>query len=211
MSISKDGTTVSGTANGSGSVTVSYSYNGYSDSATFNITYNEPTPEPEPETWPDWDDPSVVYTFQWSNATESISAYDIAYDLSNNVNYHYYISATVSSYRTRTSSKGNTENQNVSYTGKEKGWPEGNNTSTSSRGDRGTLTQNNSGKTITWSWSQKGRPEGPATGPYYSLITPQLSFATAGGTKTAKYKRYYLKEGEEVDVTELTHSVTDGV
>ena len=85
--------------------------------------------------------------------TESISAYDIAYDLSNNVNYHYYISATVSSYRTRTSSKGNTENQNVSYTGKEKGWPEGNNTSTSSRGDRGTLTQNNSGKTITWSWS----------------------------------------------------------
>lgn len=211
MSISKDGTTVSGTANGSGSVTVSYSYNGYSDSATFNITYNEPTPEPEPETWPDWDDPSVVYTFQWSNATESISAYDIAYDLSNNVNYHYYISATVSSYRTRTSSKGNTENQNVSYTGKEKGWPEGNNTSTSSRGDRGTLTQNNSGKTITWSWSQKGRPEGPATGPYYSLITPQLSFATAGGTKTAKYKRYYLKEGEEVDVTELTHSVTAGV
>lgn len=205
MSISKDGTLISGTANGSGSVTVSYNYGGYSDSATFSITYNEP------ETWPDWDDPSVVYTFQWSNMTESISAYDIAYDLSNNVNYHYYISATVSSYRTRTSSKGNTENQNVSYTGKEKGWPEGNNTSTSSRGDRGTLTQNNSGKTITWSWSQKGRPEGPATGPYYSLITPQLSFATAGGTETAKYKRYYLKEGEEVDVTELTHSVTAGV
>ena len=205
MSISKDGTLISGTANGSGSVTVSYNYGGYSDSATFNITYNER------ETWPDWDDPSVVYTFQWSNMTESISAYDIAYDLSNNVNYHYYISATVSSYRTRTSSKGNTENQNVSYTGKEKGWPEGNNTSTSSRGDRGTLTQNNSGKTITWSWSQKGRPEGPATGPYYSLITPQLSFATAGGTETAKYKRYYLKEGEEVDVTELTHSVTAGV
>ena len=211
MSISKDGTTVSGTANGSGSVTVSYSYNGYSDSATFNITYNEPTPEPEPETWPDWDDPSVVYTFQWNNMTESISAYDIAYDLSNNVNYDYYISATVSSYRTRTSSKGNTQNQDVGYTGKEKGWPSGNNTSISSRGDRGTLTQNNSGKTITWSWSQKGRPEGPATGPYYSLITPQLSFAAAGGTETAKYKRYYLKEGEEVDVTELTHSVTAGV
>lgn len=206
MSISKDGTTVSGTANGSGSVTISYSYNGYSDSATFGITYKEPD-----ETWPSWDDPSVTYTFQWSNMTESISAYDIAYDLSNNVNYHYYIVATVSSYRTRTSSKGNTENQDVSYTGKEKGWPEGNNTSTSSRGDRGTLTQNNSGKTITWSWSQKGRPEGPATGPYYSLITPQLSFATAGGTETAKYKRYYLKEGEEVDVTELTHSVTVGV
>nr|DAE06519.1 MAG TPA: hypothetical protein [Myoviridae sp. ct0jJ30] len=58
MSISKDGTTVSGTANGSGSVTVSYSYNGYSDSATFNITYKEPD-----ETWPSWDDPSVTYTF----------------------------------------------------------------------------------------------------------------------------------------------------
>ena len=57
MSISKDGTLISGTANGSGSVTVSYNYGGYSDSATFSITYNER------EIWPDWDDPSVVYTF----------------------------------------------------------------------------------------------------------------------------------------------------
>lgn len=157
MSISKDGTTVSGTANGSGSVTVSYNYGGYSDSATFNITYNEPAPEPE--IWPDWDDPSVTYTFQWSNMTTSISANDIAYDLSNNADYHYYQSATVSSYRTRTSSKGNTQNQDVGYTGKEKGWPSGNNTSTSSRSDSGTLTQNNSGKTITWSWSQDGKPQ----------------------------------------------------
>lgn len=42
MSISKYGTTVSGTANGNGSVTVSYSYQGHSDSATVNITYNDP-------------------------------------------------------------------------------------------------------------------------------------------------------------------------
>ena len=208
MSISKDGTTVSGTANGSGSVTVSYDYGGYSDSATFSITYEEPEPD---ETWPSWDDPSVVYTFQWSNATESISADNIAYDLSNNVNYHYYQSASVSSYRTRTSSKGNTEEQGVGYTGKEKTFPVDNNTSTSPRSDSGTLTQNNSGKTITWSWSQDGRPEGPTTGPYYSLITSSLSFTTEGGTQTARYKRYYLKEGAEVDVTELTHSVTAGI
>lgn len=205
MSISKDGTLIYGTANGSGSVTVSYNYGGYSDSATFNITYNEQ------EIWPDWDDPSVTYTFQWSNMTESISANGIAYNLSNDVNYHNYKSATVSSYRTRTSSKGNTENQNVSYTGKEKGWPEGNNTSTFSRSDSGTLTQNNSGKTITWSWSQNGRPEEPTTGPYYSLITSSLSFTAKGGIQTARYKIYYLKEGEEVQATELTHSVTVSV
>lgn len=205
MSISKDGTLIYGTANGSGSVTVSYNYGGYSDSATFNITYNEQ------EIWPDWDDPSVTYTFQWSNMTESISANGIAYNLSNDINYHGYKSATVSSYRTRTSSKGNTENQNVSYTGKEKGWPEGNNTSTFSRSDSGTLTQNNSGKTITWSWSQNGRPEEPTTGPYYSLITSSLSFTAKGGIQTARYKIYYLKEGEEVQATELTHSVTVGV
>lgn len=42
MSISKDGTTVSGTASDSGYVTVSYSYNGHSDSATCNITYSKP-------------------------------------------------------------------------------------------------------------------------------------------------------------------------
>lgn len=205
MSISKYGTLISGTANGSGSVTVSYNYGGYSDSATFNITYNER------ETWPDWDDPSVVYTFQWSNMTESISADGIAYNLSNDVNYDMYKSATVSSYRTRTSSKGNTENQDVGYTGKEKGWPSGNNTSTFSRSDSGTLTQNNSGKTITWSWSQNGRPEEPTTGPYYSLITSSLSFTAEGGTKAARYKMYYLKEGAEVQATELTHSVTVGV
>lgn len=40
--IEKDGTLISGTANGSGSVTVSYSNgSGYSDSATFSIIYNE--------------------------------------------------------------------------------------------------------------------------------------------------------------------------
>lgn len=153
MSISKDGTTVSGTASDSGYVTVSYSYNGYNDSATCNITYEEQ------EIWPSWDDPSVTYTFQWSSMTESISANGIAYNLSNDIEYHMYKSATVSSYRTRTSSKGNTEDQDVGYTGKEKGWPSGNNTSTSSRSDSGTLTQNNSGKTITWSWSQDGKPQ----------------------------------------------------
>lgn len=205
MSIDKDGTLISCTANGSGSVTVSYNYGGYSDSATFSITYNEQ------EIWPDWDDPSVTYVFQWTNMTESISANDIAYDLSNAGNFGAYNNATVSSYRTRTSSKGNPEDQDVGYTGREKGWPSGNNTSTFSRSDSGTLTQNNSGKTITWLWSQNGRPEEPTTGPYYSLITSSLSFTAEGGTQTARYKMYYLKEGVEVQAIELTHSVTVGV
>ena len=205
MSIDKDGTLISCTANDSGSVTVSYNYGGYSDSATFSITYNEQ------EIWPDWDDPSVTYVFQWTNMTESISANDIAYDLSNAGNFGAYNNATVSSYRTRTSSKGNPEDQDVGYTGREKGWPSGNNTSTFSRSDSGTLTQNNSGKTITWLWSQNGRPEEPTTGPYYSLITSSLSFTAEGGTQTARYKMYYLKEGVEVQAIELTHSVTVGV
>lgn len=211
MQISKYGTTISGTANGSGSVTVTQTYHDhntdhtYRDSDTCDIIYEE-------ETFPDWDDPSVVYTFQWSNATESISAYDIAYDLSNNASYHYYQSATVSSYRTRTSSKGNTENQNVSYTGKEKGWPRENNTSTSSRSDSGTLTQNNSGKTITWSWSQNGRPEDPVLGPFYRWKNGNsMSFTTSGGEQSLTYQEYYTKGGVEQDVTDKTVSLTKDI
>lgn len=206
MSISKDGTTVSGTASDSGYVTVSYSYNGYSNSDTFSITYKEPD-----ETWPSWDDPSVTYTFKWNDNSTSISANGIAYDLSNKSDYNSYTNMGVTSYRTRISSKNHSEDQNVDYSPKTIGFPSGSNSSTSQRTDSGTFTQDHSGKTITWSWSQDGRPEGPTTGPYYSLITSSLSFTAAGGTETAKYKRYYLKEGEEVDVTELTHSVTVGV
>lgn len=208
MSISKDGTTVSGTANGSGSVTVSYSYGGYSDSATFSITYNEPEPD---ETWPSWDDPSVTYTFKWNDNSTSISANGIAYDLSNKSDYSSYTGMGVTSYRTRISSKNNSEDQNVDYSPKTIGFPSDSNSSTSQRTGSGTFTQDHSGKTITWSWSQDGRPEGPTTGPYYSLITSSLSFTAEGGTQTAKYKRYYLKEGSEVNATELTYSVTADV
>ena len=211
MSIYKDGTLISGTANGSGSVTVSYNYGGYSDSATFSITYNEPTPEPKPETWPSWDDPSVTYTFQWDDGSASISADGIAYDLSNESSFSSYKTMQVTSARTRISSLGHPQSESVEWDGGSQGWPSGNNTSTSARKDNGTLTQKHSGKTITWSWYQNGRPEGPTTGPYYSLITSSLSFTAKGGTQTARYKIYYLKEGEEVQATELTHSVTVGV
>lgn len=206
MSISKDGTTVSGTASDSGYVTVSYSYNGYSDSATCDITYKEPD-----ETWPSWDDPSVTYTFKWNDNSTSISANGIAYDLSNKSDYDSYTNMGVTSYRTRISSKNHSEDQNVDYSPKTIGFPSGSNSSTSQRTDSGTFTQDHSGKTITWSWSQDGRPEGPTTGPYYSLITSSLSFTAEGGTQTAKYKRYYLKEGAEVNATELTYSVTADV
>lgn len=206
MSISKDGTTVSGTASDSGHVTVSYSYNGYSDSATCDITYKEPD-----ETWPSWDDPSVTYTFKWNDNSTSISANGIAYDLSNKSDYDSYTNMGVTSYRTRISSKNHSEDQNVDYSPKTIGFPSGSNSSTSQRTDSGIFTQDHSGKTITWSWSQDGRPEGPTTGPYYSLITSSLSFTAEGGTQTAKYKRYYLKEGAEVNATELTYSVTADV
>lgn len=205
MSIDKDGTLIYGTANGSGSVTVSYNYGGYSDSATFSITYKEP------EIWPDWDDPSVTYVFQWENGSTSISADGIAYDLSNESSFSSYKTMRVTSTRTRISSLGHHQSELVEWDGGSKGWPSGNNTSTSARKDNGTLTQKHSGKTITWSWYQNGRPEGPTTGPYYSLITSSLSFTAKGGTQTARYKIYYLKEGEEVQATELTHSVTVGV
>lgn len=211
MSISKDGTTVSGTANGSGSVTVSYSYGGYDDSATFSITYEEPEPPKPNETWPSWDDPSVTYTFKWDDNSTSISANGIAYDLSNESSFSSYKKMQVTSTRTRVSSLGNSQSESVKWDGGSQGWPTGNNTSTSARNDSGTLTQNHSGKTITWSWSQDGRPEGPTTGPYYSLITSSLSFTAEGGTQAAKYKRYYLKEGAEVNATELTYSVTADV
>ena len=117
----------------------------------------------------------------------------------------------VTSTRTRISSLGHPQSESVEWDGGSQGWPSGNNTSTSARKDNGTLTQKHSGKTITWSWYQNGRPEGPTTGPYYSLITSSLSFTAKGGTQTARYKIYYLKEGEEVQATELTHSVTVGV
>ena len=216
MQISKYGTTISGTANGSGSVTVTQTYydhntgHTYRDSATFDITYNEPAPEPE--IWPSWDDPSVIYTFQWSNMTESISANDIAYDLSNAADFGEYNNATVSSYRTRTSSKGNTEHQDVGYTGREKGWPRENNTSTSSRSDSGTLTQNNSGKTITWSWSQNGRPEDPVLGPFYRWKNGNsMSFTTSGGKQSLTYQQYYTKGGVEQDVTDKNVSLTKDI
>lgn len=153
MSISKDGTTISGTASDSGYVTVSYSYNGYSDSATCDITYEEQ------EVWPSWDDPSVTYTFQWNDGSTSIQANNIAYNLSNQSDYSSYKNMGVTSYRTRVSSEGNTEDQNVDYNPKVIGFPSDSNSSTSSRTDSGTFTQDHSGKTITWSWSQDGKPQ----------------------------------------------------
>jgi hypothetical protein len=121
--------------------------------------------------------------------TESISANDIAYDLSNAADFGEYNNATINSYRTRTSSKGNTERQDVGYTGREKGWPSGNNTSTFSRSDSGTLTQNNSGNTITWSWSQNGRPEDPVLGPFYRWKNGNsMSFTTSGGKQSLTYQ-----------------------
>lgn len=144
MSISKDGTLISGTANGSGSVTVSYNYGGYSDSATFSITYNEQ------EIWPDWDDPSVTYTFIWSNgetdATGRYKADGTAKDSS-------YENLAIISNRSRVGSAGTQQTESVALTGI-KGKPDGVNYSDSSRSDSGTITQADSGKTLTWSWDQ---------------------------------------------------------
>ncbi len=203
--ISANGTTLSGTATGDGTITISLSYGGYSDSDSASVT--------QKEVWPDWDDESVVYTFEWIdlNNSTSISANDIEWDLSNISDYTTYRQAGILTHRKRVSSLGNPYTEYVQYTGDEKGWPDGNNTSTSSRSDSGTLTQNYSGKTITWSWTQNGKPEEEKTGPYYSWVTDgNFSFETIGGTKSKNYVKYYKKGDTVVDEEQSTYSITKG-
>lgn len=152
MSISKDGTTVSGTASDSGYVTVSYSYNGYNDSATCNITYEE-----QEETFPDWT--SDMYVFGWGvrssedvKKTEISCKFDPYTGTSDDIEWPYY---SVVSYRSRTGSKGTVQKEPVEYTGTNATGPSPvYNITGETISDSGELVQNGSGKKAKWSWSQ---------------------------------------------------------
>lgn len=149
MQISKNGTTVSGTANGSGSVTVSSTYGGYYDEATCDIIY-------EQETFPDWT--NDMYVFGWGMRggetvfTTSISCeFDPVTFKPNKLDWEYY---TIVSYRSRIGSNGTVQKEYVGYTGNNKTSPNSPNTTGQVISESGELVQNESGKSAQWSWSQ---------------------------------------------------------
>lgn len=149
MQISKNGTTVSGTANGSGSVTVSSTYGGYYDEATCDIIY-------EKETFPDWT--NDMYVFGWGmRGGESVLATSISCEFDpvtfkpNNLDWEYY---TIVSYRSRTGSNGTIQKEFVGYTGNNQTSPNSPNTTGQVISESGELVQNESGKSAQWSWSQ---------------------------------------------------------
>lgn len=148
MQISKNGTTVSGTANGSGSVIVSSIFGEYHDEAACDIIYEE-------ETFPDWT--NDMYVFGWgmrggeSVVTTSISCeFDPVTFQPNNDWVHY----SIVSYRSRTGSHGTVQKEYVGYTGNGTTAPSAPNTTGQVISDSGELVQNNSGKTAQWSWTQ---------------------------------------------------------
>ena len=149
MQISKNGTTVSGTANGSGSVTVSSTYGGYYDEATCDIIYEE-------ETFPDWT--NDMYVFGWGKrGSETVYETSISCEFDpvtfqpSNTDWEYY---TIVSYRSRTGSHGTVQKEDVGYTGNNQTSPNSPNTTGQVISDSGELVQNNSGKTAQWSWTQ---------------------------------------------------------
>lgn len=98
----------------------------------------------------------------------------------------------VVSKKTRTGSLGTKQEEVVSYTGTITG-PTSNNTTGANRSDSGTLTQSESGKTLSWSWTQTLKPT--TYGKYYLKIVAEngsgagidtnenvSSKATSGGT-----------------------------
>lgn len=148
MQISKNGTTVSGTANGSGSVTVSSTYGGYYDEATCDIIY-------EKETFPDWT--NDMYVFGWgirggeSVVTTSISCKFDPVTFQPDNQWVYY---NIVSYRSRTGSHGTVQKEDVGYTGNDKTAPSAPNTTGQVISDSGELVQKDSGKSAQWSWTQ---------------------------------------------------------
>lgn len=159
MQISKYGTTISGTANSSGSVTVTYTYydhntgHTYRDSATCDIIY-------EQETFPDWT--NDMYVFGWGmRGGESVLKTSISCQFDpvtfdpNDLNWKYY---TIVSYRSRTGSNGTVQKEYVRYTGNNQTSPNSPNTTGQVISESGELVQNGSGKSAQWSWTQNSKP-----------------------------------------------------
>lgn len=145
LTASTDG---SETSNRSGVITLTTAYSdGTAGSCTISVNYTAPEPE---ETWPDWSDSSVEYVFVASGGT----SYTYDYDCSFIGGQHY----NIISYRRRKSNLGNTETQDVEYSGS--AWvPTENNTSEDDIVKTGVFTQNYSGKTISWTVTQLAKEE----------------------------------------------------
>ena len=213
MQISKYGTTISGTANGSGSVTVTQTYydhntdHTYRDSATCDIIYEE-------ETFPDWT--NDMYVFGWGmRGGESVLKTSISCEFDpvtfkpNDLDWKYY---TIVSYRSRTGSNGTVQKESVGYTGNNQTSPNSPNTTGQVISESGELVQNESGKSAQWSWTQDSKPEDPVLGPFYRWKNGNsMSFTTSGGTQSLTYQQYYTKGGVEQDVTDKTVSLTKNI
>lgn len=213
MHVSKYGTTISGTANGSGSVTVTQTYydhntdHTYRDSGTCDIIY-------EQETFPDWT--NDMYVFGWGKrGSETVYETSISCKFDpvtfqpNNTDWEYY---SIVSYRSRTGSNGTVQKEDVGYTGSNQTSPTTPNTTGQVISESGELVQNYSGKIAQWSWTQDSKPEDPVLGPFYRWKNGNsMSFATSGGKQSLTYQQYYTKGGVEQDVTDKTVSLTKDI
>ena len=213
MHVSKYGTTISGIANGSGSVTVTQTYydhntdHTYRDSDTCDIIYEE-------ETFPDWT--NDMYVFGWGKRggetvlETSISCkFDPVTFQPNNTDWEYY---SIVSYRSRTGSNGTVQKEDIGYTGSNQTSPTTPNTTGQVISESGELVQNYSGKIAQWSWTQDSKPEDPVLGPFYRWKNGNsMSFATSGGKQSLTYQQYYTKGGVEQDVTDKTVSLTKDI
>lgn len=193
MKVSKYGTTISGTANGSGSVTVTceyYDHNtyyAYRDSDTCDIIY-------EKETFPDkWQ-----YVFEWSDGSSKINGY---FDVNGNEKSGgTYGSATVISYRTKTGTAGTIKKEDVSYSGGKEG-PSGVNMNDAKLGSFGKLIQAGSNKIIEWEWLQDANEyvygaecsaevTYKANGEFMSITNGIVSLTRAFKYGNSEYKQY---------------------
>ena len=183
----------------SGSITLTTSYSdGTPGSCSISVSYTAPEPE---ETWPDW-----TYDFGFQNKGYLSNSTAIIYSYTGE--FSDGLTEVVSQKR-RTSNLGNVQTEAVSYTGSI--WaPTGANSSEDDIVRTGTLTQAESGKTISWTVTQNGKPhEAVITGPYYDNFSDtSLSFTYQGGSKTVTCTKYYLRDGARYNESTESKTIT---
>ena len=167
MSVSKAGTTVTGTASDSGSVTISYSNEGHDASATVNITYERP-PETFPPTW-----------------TYELTTYFSGYDDT----LLYYADGDiipgqqVVSRKYRVGSYGTRQQYDLHYTGSVPNSISINYSSEDKTGSLATLVQEESGKTLDLKYKQDGLSQtNITTNPQFIYSGPDSTQSVTRGT-----------------------------
>ena len=167
MSISKAGTSVTGTASDSGSVTISYSNEGHDASATVNITYERP-PETFPSTW-----------------TYELTTYFSGYDDT----LLYYADGDmipgqqVVSRKYRVGSYGTRQEYDLHYTGSVPNSISINYSSEDKTGSLATLVQEESGKTLDLKYKQDGLSQtNITTNPQFIYSGPDSTESVTRGT-----------------------------